>query len=58
MLVRFMLILGPPIHGECGASYRYTENSAIDTGMKPFVVEIKILNNGGKVISLGLVRLG
>ncbi len=56
MLVRFMLILGPPIHGECGASYRYSENSAIDTGMKPFVVEIKILNNGGKVISLGKVR--
>ena len=42
-------ILGPPIRGECGASYRYSENLAIDTGMKPFVVEIKIHGGYGQV---------
>jgi hypothetical protein len=43
------LYLGPPIHGECGASYRYSENLPVDTGYKPFVVEIKIHGGAGEV---------
>jgi len=48
VVLRFFL-KGPPIRGECGASYRYSENLPIDSGLKPFVVEIKIRGGGGEV---------
>ena len=37
---------GPPIHGQCGADYRPSENYAIDSGLKPFVVELKFSKSG------------
>ena len=33
---------GPPIRGECGLDYRPSENYAIESGLKPWVVEVKV----------------
>ena len=33
---------GPPVRGECGLDYRPSENFAIESGLKPWVVEIKV----------------
>ena len=41
---------GPPIHGQCGADYRPSENYAIDSGLKPFVVELKFDKKGELII--------
>ena len=48
---------GPPIHGQCGADYRPSENYAIDSGLKPFVVELKFDKKGELIIILRILSI-
>ena len=46
------LIQGPPVHGQCGVDYRTSENYPIDSGLKPFVVELKFSKQGKNLLIL------
>ena len=48
---------GPPIHGQCGADYRPSENYAIESGLKPFVVELKLDKKGELIIILKILYI-